>query len=80
MIFCATFGSDQMLGSSARAFSSARRSLAISGSKIPPEQAERFADGFGVGFGFGAHGMCPVVGEMSNVTAAIDLRPDPVNS
>jgi hypothetical protein len=49
---CVSF---QRLGSSAWAFSSARRALALSKSKMPPQQSDRPLDVFDELFGFGAH-------------------------
>jgi len=44
MIFCAAAASFQRAGSSARAFSSASLRTALSQSKKPPQQRERFLD------------------------------------
>ena len=55
MIFCAASASDHRPGSSTRAFSSARRRVAVSTSKMPPQQSERLLDFGDKGFGFGAH-------------------------
>ena len=57
--FCAACGLFQSLGSSARLFSSARRACAVSQSKMPPQQRQGLADGFGEFLGFGAHGQPP---------------------
>jgi hypothetical protein len=57
MIFCAASVSFQKLGCSALAFSSARRRLAASTSKMPPQQSQGLLDGFAERFGFGAHGL-----------------------
>jgi hypothetical protein len=43
------------LGSSAAAFSSARRAFALSQSKMPPQQADSLLDLFDDGLDFGAH-------------------------
>ena len=45
----------QSVGSSACAFSSARRALALSKSKMPPQQSDRPLDVLDQLFGFGAH-------------------------
>ena len=45
----------QRLGSSARAFSSARRRLAVSTSKMPPQQSHGLLGGIEERFDFGAH-------------------------
>jgi hypothetical protein len=55
MIFCAASVSFQRLGSSAWAFSSARRRCAVSQSKMPPQQPDRLLGGFGERFDFSAH-------------------------
>ena len=44
--FCAASGSFQRLGSSDLAFSSARRRVAVSTSKMPPQQSHGLLDGF----------------------------------
>ena len=46
----------QSVGSSARAFSSARRAVATSQSKMPPQQRDRLLDLLVEGVGFGGHG------------------------
>jgi hypothetical protein len=56
MTFCAAPGSFQRLGSSDFALSSARRRVAASTSKMPPQQPERLLDRFEELFGFRAHG------------------------
>ena len=53
--FCARSGEFQRLGSSAAAFSSARRVLARSQSKMPPQQADRLLDLVDDRLDFGAH-------------------------
>jgi hypothetical protein len=53
--FCASSGLSQRLGSSARAFSSARRRVAVSTSKMPPQQSDGLLGGFDERFDFGAH-------------------------
>ena len=45
----------QRLGSSTLAFSSARRRVDVSTSKMPPQQSHGLLDGFDKRFGFGAH-------------------------
>jgi hypothetical protein len=55
MIFCAASELFQRFGSSAWAFSSARRFWAVSQSKMPPQQSDRLLGGFGERFDFGAH-------------------------
>jgi hypothetical protein len=55
MTFCAASASFQRLGSSALAFSSARRRVEVSTSKMPPQQADGLLDRFDERFGFGAH-------------------------
>jgi hypothetical protein len=59
MTFCAFFGSDQRLGSSAFAFSEARRSSAVSQSKRPPQESERLLDVVRQFLRFCAHGRPP---------------------
>jgi hypothetical protein len=49
----------QKLGSSACLFSSASRAVALSTSKMPPQQSERPLNLFDSFFGFGAHGKGP---------------------
>jgi hypothetical protein len=56
MIFCAASASFQSSGSSTFAFSSARRRVAASTSKMPPQQSHGLLDLFDERFGFGAHG------------------------
>jgi hypothetical protein len=56
MTFCADAGLFQSFGSSALAFRSARRFGAVSQSKMPPQQAQRFLDLVGDVLGLGAHG------------------------
>ena len=53
--FSASSGSVQRLGSSDLAFSSARRRVAASTSKMPPQQSHGLLDQFDQLFGFGAH-------------------------
>jgi hypothetical protein len=53
--FCAASGSFQSEGSSDFAFSSARRRVAASTSKMPPQQSHRLLDVFDQRFSFGAH-------------------------
>jgi hypothetical protein len=62
MMACAASVSFQRSGSSARAFSSARRVWAASQSKMPPQQSDRLLGGVHEGFDFGAHLFC-LVGE-----------------
>jgi hypothetical protein len=52
----AFWGSFQRLGSSASLFSSARRAVDASTSKMPPQQPDRLLDLFNKAFDFGAHG------------------------
>src|SRR6185312_3202416 len=49
----------QRLGSSARLLRSASRICALSQSKMPPEQDERFLDGLDELLRFGTHGCLP---------------------
>jgi hypothetical protein len=53
--FWAASASFHRSGSSARAFSSARRRVAVSKSKMPPQQSHGLLDLFDERFGFGAH-------------------------
>jgi len=55
MIFCAASASFQRLGSSTFAFSSARRRVEASTSKMPPQQSHGLLDLFDQRFGFRAH-------------------------
>ena len=55
MIFCAASASFQRLGSSTRAFSSARRRVAVSTSKMPPQQSHGLLDLFFQRKRLGAH-------------------------
>jgi hypothetical protein len=55
MIFCADSVSFQKFGSSALRFSSAKRRVAASTSKMPPQQSHGLLDRLGERFGFGAH-------------------------
>jgi hypothetical protein len=55
--FWAFWGSFQRLGSSASLFSSARRAVDASTSKMPPQQPDRLLDLFNEAFDFGAHGL-----------------------
>jgi hypothetical protein len=55
MIFCAASASFQREGSSTLAFSSARRRVDVSTSKMPPQQSHGLLDGFDQRFGFRAH-------------------------
>jgi hypothetical protein len=55
MTRCALALSFQKLGSSAAAFSSARRALAASKSKMPPQQPNRLLDVLDQLFRLGAH-------------------------
>ena len=55
MSFCAASGSFQKVGSSDFAFSSARRRVAVSTSKMPPQQPDRLLDVFDELQRFGAH-------------------------
>src|SRR5947209_10785591 len=55
--FCAFWGSFQRLGSSASLFSSARRAVDCSTSKMPPQQPDRLLDLFDEAFDFSAHGL-----------------------
>src|SRR4051794_14351978 len=54
--FWAFWGSFQRLGSSASLFSSARRAVDASTSKMPPQQPDRLLDLFNEAFDFSAHG------------------------
>jgi len=54
--FCAFWGSFQRFGSSASLFSSARRAVDASTSKMPPQQPDRLLDLFDESFDFSAHG------------------------
>jgi hypothetical protein len=56
MSFCASSGSFQKLGSSALTFSSARRRVAVSTSKMPPQQSHGLLDLFFERKRLGAHG------------------------
>jgi hypothetical protein len=56
MIFCAASASFQRSGSSAFSFSSARRFVALSTSKMPPQQSQGLLGGFDERFDFRAHG------------------------
>ena len=64
----------QSLGSSACAFSSARRALALSKSKMPPQQPDRPLDIFDQLFGFGAHGLVSIFMYGADVAAAAAPR------
>jgi hypothetical protein len=55
MTFCAASASFQRFGSSAWAFSSARRLRAVSQSKMPPQQPDRLLGGVGEVLDLGAH-------------------------
>jgi len=55
IVFCAASGSLQSVGSSDLAFSSARRRVAASTSKMPPQQSDRLLDVFDQRFRFRAH-------------------------
>jgi hypothetical protein len=55
MIFCAASPSFQSFGSSALAFSSARRRWALSQSKMPPQQPDRLPGLVQEMFDFRAH-------------------------
>jgi hypothetical protein len=55
MIFCAASASFQRFGSSALAFSSARRRWALSQSKMPPQQPDRLLGFVYEVLDFGAH-------------------------
>jgi hypothetical protein len=59
MIFWAASGLFQRFGSSALALSSARRRVAVSTSKMPPQQSHGLLDRFDERFGFGAHEFHP---------------------
>jgi hypothetical protein len=59
MIFCAASALFQRLGSSTLAFSSARRRVDCSTSKMPPQQSHGLLDLLDESFGFGAH-LCSV--------------------
>jgi hypothetical protein len=56
IIVCAAPASFHREGSSARWFSSSRRVVATSQSKMPPQQRDGLPDLFGKGFGFSGHG------------------------
>ena len=60
MSFCAASGSFQSVGSSDFAFSSASRRVAVSTSKMPPQQPDRLLDIFDELQRFGAHGQLSV--------------------
>jgi hypothetical protein len=60
--FCAAAGSFQMAESSALAFSSSRRRLAASQSKMPPQQGDGLLDVVGGAADFGTHGGCLIEG------------------
>jgi len=53
--FCAASGSSQKFGSSDLAFSSARRRVEVSTSKMPPQQPDRLLDLLYERHGFRAH-------------------------
>jgi len=55
MVRCAVAESFQKLGSSAALFSSASRCVAVSTSKMPPQQSERLLDVGDKGLSFRAH-------------------------
>jgi hypothetical protein len=55
--FCAASALSQKLGSSDLAFSSARRRVEFSTSKMPPQQSHRLLDLFDERFRFGAHAL-----------------------
>ncbi|PYD73939.1 hypothetical protein CFR74_02655 [Novacetimonas hansenii] len=55
MSFCAASASFHRSGSSTRLFSSARRSVATSQSKMPPQQRHRLLDLVIQGLGLGRH-------------------------
>jgi hypothetical protein len=55
MVRCAVAWSFQNVGSSAALFSSARRRVAVSTSKMPPQQPDRLLDVFNECLSFGAH-------------------------
>jgi hypothetical protein len=55
MVRCALLWSLQNAGSSAALFSSARRRVAVSTSKMPPQQLQRLLDLFDEILGFRAH-------------------------
>jgi hypothetical protein len=55
MTFCAASVWFHRAGSSAFAFSSARRRVDVSTSKMPPQQTDGLLDRFDERFGFGAH-------------------------
>jgi hypothetical protein len=55
MTFCAASASFQRFGSSALAFSSARRRWALSQSKMPPQQPDRLLGLVYEMFDFGTH-------------------------
>src|ERR1700687_2835973 len=57
--FCAFCGLFQMEGSSDLAFSSSSRRVALSQSKMPPQQGDRLLDLFDVALHFGAHDESP---------------------
>jgi hypothetical protein len=56
MVRCALLESFQNEGSSAALFSSASRRVAVSTSKMPPQQPHRLLDLFDQVLGFRAHG------------------------
>jgi hypothetical protein len=55
--FWAFWGSFQSVGSSASLFSSARRAVEASTSKMPPQQPDRLLDLFYKAFDFSAHNL-----------------------
>ncbi|ARN81769.1 hypothetical protein B1812_12540 [Methylocystis bryophila] len=67
MIFCASSASFQRLGSSMRAFSSPRRRVAVSTSKMPPQQSHGLLDLFFQRQRFSAHRFFPFGLEVVNL-------------
>jgi len=64
MVRCALAWSFQKAGSSANLFSSARRRVAVSTSKMPPQQPDRLLDVFNEVLCFGAHHLIPFQARM----------------
>src|SRR6202042_396910 len=71
--FWAFCGSFQRLGSSASLFSSARRAVDASTSKMPPQQPDRLLDLFDEAFDFGAHGLSDLRGKSAIGNVAWDV-------
>src|SRR5712692_8011803 len=71
--FWAFWGSFQRLGSSASLFSSARRAVDASTSKMPPQQPDRLLDLFNEAFDFSAHGFSDLRHEAAVINASRDV-------